>query len=99
MTRGLSLEFLDLFGLRYVIDYCMTALKEENETKAFRIYLAECARIITGNTCGDPNKRAYIDRRFVDIINPRPIEKRSAEEIINHIKNKLNGEEEEHESV
>ena len=61
-------------------DFCISLFQKEQEDKAVKIYYAECLRIISENTakmCGG----SYITAKFADIINPKPIEKRTGEEI------------------
>ena len=51
---------------------------------AYRIYVADCLRIISENTakmCGG----AYITAKFADIINPKPADNRTGEEIASDI--------------
>ena len=61
-------------------DFCISLFQKEQEDKAVKIYYAECLRIISENTAkmvGGP----YIVAKLSDIINPKPVEKRTGEEI------------------
>lgn len=61
-------------------DFCISLFQKEQEDKAVKIYYAECLRIISENTAkmvGGP----YIVSKLSDIINPKPVEKRTGEEI------------------
>ena len=61
-------------------DFCISLFQKEQEDKVVKIYYAECLRIITENTakmCGGSYMKAKLD----DIINPKPVEKRTGEEI------------------
>ena len=50
--------------------------------------MARCLRLMTENTAGMVNGK-LISVEYEDIINPKPEEKRSADEIINGLKNKI----------
>ena len=61
-------------------DFCISLFQKEQEDKAVKIYFAECLRIISNNTAryaGD----SYMSVKLSDIINPKPVEKRTGEEI------------------
>lgn len=61
-------------------DFCISLFQKEHEEKAVKIYFAECLRIISKNTAryaGD----SYMSVKLSDIINPKPVEKRTGEEI------------------
>uniref|UniRef100_A0AAU8B6A7 Uncharacterized protein n=1 Tax=Dulem virus 33 TaxID=3145751 RepID=A0AAU8B6A7_9CAUD len=75
-------------GQMYVIDHCMTALQSDKREEAYRIYVTDCLRLIAKNTAPMAHGE-YIGKRFADIINPKPEETRTADEIIDHIKKKL----------
>ena len=69
-----------MFGWGYVKDFCISLFQKEQEDKAVKFYYAECLRIITENTakmCGG----SYMKAKFTDIINPKPVDKRTGEEI------------------
>lgn len=67
------------------------------ENRAYQTYVTECLRIITENTAkaaalmvgnGDEEIK-YITVSFEDMLNPKPRDERTAEEIISDIKTKL----------
>ena len=67
---------------------CISLFQKEQEEKAARIYYAECLRIMTENTakiCGG----SYIEAKLQDILDPKPVDNRTADEIIEGIRNKL----------
>ena len=69
-------------------DFCISLFKQEQEEKATKIYYAECLRIIGENTarsCGG----SYIQAKLVDVLDPKPVDNRSANEIIEGIKDKI----------
>ena len=47
---------------------------------AYRIYIADCLRILSENTA-KVGGGSYITAKFPDIIKPNPVEKRTGEEI------------------
>ena len=47
---------------------------------AYRIYIADCLRIVSENTA-KMGGGSYITARFSDIINPKPVDNRNGEEI------------------
>ena len=72
-----------------MVNTCIALFKKEQEEKAVKLYYAECLRMISENTaklCGG----SYITAKLDDIINPKPIDTRTTEEIVGGIKEKLN---------
>lgn len=60
--------------------YAIARYQSQRRDLAYRIYVADCLRIISENTakvCGG----SYITAKLYDIINPKPVEKRTGEEI------------------
>ena len=67
--------------------YAMARYQSQQRDLAYRIYVAECLRIISENTAkmgGGP----YITAKFEDIINPKPVDNRAGEEIAADIINR-----------
>ena len=64
-------------------------IKADAENELWRKYTARCLMLITENTAGTVNGK-FISVEYENIINPKPEEKRSADEIIGNIKDKLN---------
>ena len=60
--------------------YAMARYQSQQRDLAYRIYIADCLRMVTENTakavCG-----SYITAKFADIINPKPVDNRAGEEI------------------
>lgn len=69
-----------MFGWGYVKDLCISLFQKEQEDKAVKFYFAECLRIITENTA-KIGSGSYITAKLSDIVNPKPVEKRTGEEI------------------
>ena len=65
-------------------DFCISLFQKEQEDKAVKIYYAECIRVITENTA-KMGGGSYITAKLSDIINPKPVEKRTGEEIASDI--------------
>ena len=61
-------------------DFCISLFQKEQEDKAVKIYYAECLRVITENTA-KIGGGSYITAKLSDIINPKPVDNRSCEEI------------------
>ena len=60
--------------------YAIARYQSQQRDLAYRIYIADCLRMVTENTakavCG-----SYISAKFSDIINPKPVDNRTGEEI------------------
>ena len=60
--------------------YAIARYQSQQRDLAYRIYISDCLRIISENTakmgCG-----SYITAKFADIINPKPVDNRTGEEI------------------
>lgn len=69
-------------------DFCISLFKQEQEEKATRIYYAECLRIISENTA-KMDGGSYIQAKLADILDPKPVDNRTADEIISGIKDKI----------
>ena len=63
-------------------------IKADHENEVWRKYTARCVRMIGENTAGMVNGK-FISVEYEDIINPKPEEKRSSDEIIESIKDKI----------
>ena len=67
---------------------CISLFQKEQEEKAVKIYYAECLRIMTENTA-KMGGGSYIQAKLQDILDPKPVENRTADEIIEGIRKKL----------
>ena len=77
-----------MFGLGYARDLCISLFRKEQEEKAVKIYYGECLRIMTENTAKFAGG-SYIEAKLQDILDPKPIDNRTADDIIKGIRNKL----------
>ena len=89
-----------MFGWGYAKDLCISLFQKEQdrkERKAAEVYISENLRIIGENTaklvalasCGKADA-SYIEAKLTDILNPKPVDNRTAEEVIDGIRKKLN---------
>ena len=60
--------------------YAMARYQSQKRDLAYRIYVADCLRIISENTANMVDG-SYITAKFADIINPKPVDNRTGEEI------------------
>ena len=60
--------------------YAITRYQSQQRDLAYRIYVSDCLRIISENTARMSNG-SYVTAKFSDIINPKPVENRTGEEI------------------
>ena len=67
---------------------CISLFQKEQEEKAVRNYYAECLRIMTENTAKFGGG-SYIEDKLQDILDPKPVDNRTADDIIDGIRNKL----------
>ena len=67
--------------------YAIARYQSQQRELAYRIYVTDCLRIISENTakmCGG----SYITAKLADIINPKPVDDRTGEEIAADIINR-----------
>ena len=60
--------------------YAITRYQSQQRDLAYRIYVSDCLRIISENTARISNG-SYVTAKFTDIINPKPVDNRTGEEI------------------
>ena len=60
--------------------YAMARYQSQRRDFAYRIYVTDCLRIISENTA-KMGGGSYITAKLSDIINPKPADKRTGEEI------------------
>ena len=77
-----------MFGWGYAKETCISLFQNEQEEKAVKIYYAECLRIMTENTA-KMGGGSYIEAKLQDILDPKPVDNRTADDIIEGIRNKL----------
>lgn len=57
-------------GSGYVIEHCVSAFSEMNKEKAFRIYMSDAIMCIS-ETVANISGGSYMEKRYVDIIEPQ----------------------------
>lgn len=60
--------------------YAIARYQSQQRDLAYRIYVTECLRIISENTA-KMGGGSYITAEFADIVNPKPVDDRTGEEI------------------
>ena len=60
--------------------YAMARFNQHQRDLAYRIYVSDCLRIISENTA-KMGGGSYITAKLADIINPKPVDDRTGEEI------------------
>jgi hypothetical protein len=72
-------------------------IKIDYEEAVYKQYMATLLKFTAQNSANCVNamsqgqlEACYIDVDYIDLINPKPVDKRSADEIIGNIKNKIN---------
>lgn len=78
-------------SVRAILTTLPYKIKQEKECEFWKSYVAKGVKIISENTavlCGKQGKYLSVD--FDEIINPKPVETRTPEEIISQIKEKIN---------
>lgn len=79
---------LELIGIGYVIEHYIAFFKKEQHDKAYRNYVTDALRIITENTA-KAHGGSYLQARYSELIEPIKEEKRTADEVIENLKEKL----------
>ena len=64
--------------------YAIARYQSQQRDLAYRIYVSDCLRIISENTA-KTGGGSYITAKFADIINPKPDDNRTGEEIAANI--------------
>ena len=77
-----------MFGWGYAKETCISLFQKEQEEKAVKIYYAECLRAISENTAKFGGG-SYIQAKLQDILDPKPVDNRTADEVIDSIRKKL----------
>lgn len=67
--------------------YATARFNQHQRDLAYRIYVTDCLRMATENTA-KMSQSSYTAARFYDIINPKPVDNRTGEEIAADIINR-----------
>ncbi len=68
-------------SIRAILATIHEKIKQQAENEAFKTYVAECLKIITENTA-KMSGGSYISASFADILDPKPVDNRTGEEIV-----------------
>lgn len=68
--------------------YVMARYEVYQRELAYRIYVTDALRIISENTARFGGG-GYVKARFADIVNPKPEDPRTHDEVVEHIRGKL----------
>ena len=79
---------MKIFGWGYVKETCISLFQKEQEEKAVKIYYGECLRIMTENVA-KIGGGSYVEAKLQNILDPKPVDNRTADDIIEGIRNKL----------
>ena len=73
---------------RAILSALPVVMLERSKVSAYRVYTAEALRIMTENTAKYAGG-GYMKQKYSDMINPKPEETRTGQEIIDMMKNKI----------
>ncbi len=85
-----TLALLSLRGLsaRSCIAALPAVLKRDEHAEAYRVYVTDALKIICENTARYAGG-SCIEMRYIDLINPKPEDTRTGDDVIEHMKLKL----------
>lgn len=86
--ESLNYNLLDILGIGYVIDHYISYFNNRQRELAYKYYVSDSLRLITENTA-KMSQGSYLKIRYADLIEPRKEETRTANEVINDLKDKL----------
>ena len=81
---------LDLLGKGYVVDHCIAFLRKRRRQEELEYYITDTLMYIAQNTANISGGKVP-KKRFYEVMNQKPEETRTAQDIINNIKHKLGG--------
>ena len=79
---------MEIVGIGYVIEHYIAFFQKEQKEKAYKVYITDALKIIAENTA-KANGGSYLTARYAELIEPKKEETRTAVEIINVLKEKL----------
>lgn len=85
---------LKILGAPYLFQHIETTYKAEQTQISYQVYITNALQNISKNTAGFSSEGIYIPTSWWDLIHPKPVDTRTAKDIINHMKAKLAGKEE-----
>lgn len=83
-------------SLKAILSTLQYKIKANEEEDIYRQYMAKLTRFITENSANSVTALSggqigayYLNVDYMDLINPKPVDNRSADEIVRNIKNKI----------
>ena len=83
----IRLDFVELFEKFYIINHIKNEYIKNQKEKIYKIYTAECLRLITENSAKIAGGN-YMTAKYQDIIEPKQEIQQTAEEIIDEFMKK-----------
>lgn len=71
-----------------MIEHCVSAFSRKRKSEIYRMYVTDALKVIAENTAKFAGG-SVMSKRYEDIINPPPEETRTADEIVESIRNTL----------
>lgn len=68
--------------------YCLARYEENQQSKAYRVYVTDALQIVAENTERSAGGK-HLERRYIDVITPKKEDTRTGEEIREHMKKVL----------
>lgn len=84
----LALLSMPRMSARALLSALPVVMLERSKVTAYRVYTAEALRIITENTAKYAGG-GYMKQKYSDLVDPKPEEKRTGNEIIEMMKQKI----------
>lgn len=84
----LALLSMPRMSARALLSALPVVMLERSKVTAYRVYTAEALRIMTENTAKYAGG-GYMKQKYSDMVNPKPEETRTGQEIIDMMKNKI----------
>lgn len=84
----IALLSMPKMSARAIISSLPVVILNHSQNMAYKVYTAEALRIITVNTAKFAGGN-YIKQKYFDLITPKQEEKRTGQDIVNMIKNKI----------
>lgn len=80
---------MPMLTIRAIIAALPTVIEKHLQENLYKVYITDSLRLIGENTAKVCDGGSYIKIRYADIIDKKPKDNRSSEEIIDLIKSKL----------
>lgn len=81
-------EYRGYRGVRAFCRYCAARRGQEDMRDAYRVYMADCLRMVT-ESIANFARGTYMRARWSDLIKPQKEETRTGKEVVEHMKSVL----------